>query len=159
MRLKGQISIVRQSGSGEDRSLVAIEVTDGLSGCRLLDVEMNFEDFGKALLGQGFMPCEFDFYEKCPIGKQHQHKQEEVFVPRHDYREREAVSAVAVKPYEVDGWKGRISDCTNHHNRVRINEVGPNGEAGEWQTVTFHRYVEPKVAETIVLKAKAKDKR
>ena len=35
MRLKGQISIVRQSGSGEDMSLVAIEVTDGLSGCRM----------------------------------------------------------------------------------------------------------------------------
>jgi hypothetical protein len=146
MRLKGQISIVRCNTG--DRTLVSIEVTDGLSGCRLLDVEMNPQDFGLALLGQGFMPCEFDFHEKCPVGKQHEHKQEDVFVPEHPYKDREAAAAKALKPHEVDGWQGSTQDCYNGHRHVRIRELGPKGEeGGGWYQVTFRRYVDVKASQ------------
>ncbi len=57
--LKGRISITRVTG-GDSDGYVSLVITDDNSRVQFVSLQMNFEDFGKLLLGQGHMPTEFE---------------------------------------------------------------------------------------------------
>lgn len=115
MKLKGNISIGRYTNSG-DPDPVHIEIEDDLSSVTFISVRMTIEDFGKAFLGQGLIPCTFELRALNKVGKKIESKFELVEL---DYTNRklseEAIDSI-IKPYEVDGWIAHRDDLSNWHN-------------------------------------------
>src|SRR5438046_3032372 len=96
---------------------VHLTVEDEISGCRVLDVYMSLEEFGKAVtasVADGVM----EFYPDGPIGMKHEHK--EIVVPFDWSHNRGNIRAEdeALAPFETDGWLGRRDDLHNHHRSV-----------------------------------------
>lgn len=131
-KMKGTITISRPHGSHGPEQ-VSIEVTDELSGTRVLTAKIPVEEFADVLFGSAHTPCEFDLYPDL-VGLKREHKEELVpfnggYYPAQD---RAEVAAKAFAPFEVDGWEGRADDLFNHHR-----------QGGGWSRVSFVRYVEP----------------
>lgn len=77
------------------------------------------------------------FYGNSRIGMEAQSKTEDV---PFDWTTRgEAAINKALKPFEVDGWKARRSDMTNHHYTTDMG-----------QQVVFFRHVNPETKEPIL---------
>lgn len=137
--MKGSLTISRPRGGSTER--VEIAVRDEMSGSEFVTVRISPADFAEALFGLAYVPCEF-FHRPERVGLQYQHKEE--FVPFADNRfyahgseDRQRIAAVAFKPFEVDGWQGRVDDLFNPHRR---------GQKGA--RVVFTRYVTPEVEQS-----------
>jgi hypothetical protein len=122
MNLKGKISISRTHG-GDESLPIRIEVTDELSGARFLCAKMTLADFASVLTGLGGLPCDMDIHGLSVLGKVQEHKNMEVWVPDGPYNKRNETAAMALVPHEVDGWKGCISDATNHHRLIKREQA------------------------------------
>lgn len=147
--LKGRISIGRSYGGAREDEPVSIRVEDQLSGLEVISIRMTLEDFATALMGQGFIPCTFDYNDTKRIGMHREVKTE--LVKFNCYRDRPSRQVNAsnyaeveeeylrskLAPFEVDGWSGRTYDLTNGHNIVTID-----GES--YQKVGFMRFVNEK---------------
>lgn len=132
--LPGKLTISRVHSS-KTGDCVRVGVTDTASGCQFLELSVNMAEFAQALTGLGYVDCQFEV-NTVNVGKVSEHKVVMIDVSAHKWVksfERDAVAAELLKPYEVDGWKGRADDCFNHHNIK-------NGKAA----VGFFRYVDPK---------------
>ncbi len=127
-KYQGKLTISRYTG-GEKGSGITIRVTDELSGTEFIEIEITAEVLGNCITGLSYQPCEFEL-RAANVGKTHEHKTEIIPFTVKDYSKREAEARAAMKPYEVDGWKGSWSDMCNHHNSTKAG-----------QRVTFHRYV------------------
>ena len=134
--MKGKLNISRTSNNSGDPKTIHIEIIDDISRIHFVDLWMTPEDFGQAVTGLSMQPCEFRHYPAM-VGKRHEVKTE--IVPFEGWRvkkeQRDSKEAEALKPFEVDGWKGRREDLYNGHKRVDRAEGG--------QLVTFTRYVDP----------------
>lgn len=122
----GNISINRCSGT--DGYVCRIEINDGSSSCRIIEMELSFEALGQAITGLSFQPVKFNLYGSDHIGKKHEYKTELVKIQRDiiGWKPDEdslAKLSEALKPYEVDGWKARIDDAFNHH-LTRLTDDG-----------------------------------
>lgn len=131
--LKGKVSINRTSSNYKD-DYITIELTDDSSGCTVTNIEISMQEFALAVTGLSARPCEFEWYTNCPVGKRREIKTEIVEVPTYDTRE---VASKYLKPYEIDGWIGYVSDIGNMHRRVQSAKDGWSGFR-----VTFTRFVD-----------------
>jgi hypothetical protein len=129
--LKGKIIISRASGGQADDKPIHISIEDDLSGCRVLDIYMALDEFAKSITAS-YGAADIQHFPMSPIGKKVENKSEIVpfnWTLRTSKEEEDA----ALAPFEVDGWKARRSDLTNHHCRTN-----------KGQRVVFFRYVEVK---------------
>ena len=132
--LPGKITISRPIDSHAASEYISITIQDRLSHNRVVEVRVPLDNFSKALTGQGYLDCELKYPDQSRIGKKNEVKKE--FVPFHEYNPTEEQLTSALEPFEVDGWKGRRGDLTNHHKyAVKDGDV-----KGQW--VVFERYVE-----------------
>lgn len=123
--LPAKLSISRVSGS---REYVSITVEDESSHCTILELELDIETFGKAVLGYSYQRCEATWCVKN-LGLKYEHKTENV--PWDSLGKTTKEEALA--PFETDGWKGRLDDLGNPHKHVERCKY----------KVVFTRYVKP----------------
>jgi hypothetical protein len=140
--MKGKISISRPHSSlveGEANSrgdYIHIRIEDEKSGVAFLDIDMSMENFAYALTQSSNIPCNLTLHDIENVGKKIETKEE--LVPfrsgaeRYGSREERNAKLAALKPFEIDGWKGNISKVGNWHY----------GDSERGYLVTFTRYVE-----------------
>jgi len=132
--MKARTNVIMARFTGGDKfggTGMHIIVEDDTSGARVLELWMSLEEFAKALTSS-YGEAEMEIYRQAPIGKKRENKDEIIKVGRNPWERDEAKLKALITPYEVDGWKGDISDLTNWHRRV--------GDG--LQRVGFRRYVE-----------------
>ncbi len=115
-------------------------VTDEISGVRFFDCHMSADQFADFMSNREAQ-VEGEVSALHVVGMKAENKTE--IVP-FDWSGKGANQSPkirkALKPFEVDGWKARVSDLTNHHCRV---------SAGK-QRVVFFRHVDPKTGEPVI---------
>lgn len=125
--MNGHITIGR-TGYKEGEA-IHIRLEDDSSHIAFLDVYLSLEDFAKTLTNS-YMDCEYELRGIQNVGKKLETKTENV--PLNDpYMTTDEARLEALKPFEVDGWKARESDISNHH-RYQKDSI----------SVTFSRFVE-----------------
>lgn len=130
--LQGKIVISRSSGRPNDRPFT-IRLEDTLSGCIVVEIEMTHQEFADAITAH-YTTCQFDFNDSGAVGMKLETKTEVVkFKGGWDDRKDKREAMKALKPFEVDGWEGRVSDLFNVHNWV--------GGKSDLYRVSFHRHV------------------
>lgn len=136
LRLKGKLVISRPTYSdGDHEEDVRIELTDEIAACRAVEISIPLADFARCLVGSLYVACEFDFNDSGNVGKVYEHKTEAVPLPDFGSHRRKGWAALAIRPFEVDGWIGYVKDAENHHQQFQKN--------GKWfASVTFHRWVD-----------------
>ena len=130
-KLEGMIILTRPQGGGKER--VVFQIVDEISSLVAFKIEMSIPDFGEMLSSPRNVPCIIEHFQSGDIGKKREQKTE--IIPRPPLgRDRPAEVAKILKPYEVDGWFGSVSDATNPHRWIGQDKV----------KVGFVRWVEPK---------------
>jgi hypothetical protein len=133
MELPGKFTISRvQSNVGDD--YIQIQFVEVNSGARFVAARIDLESFALAITGQASLPCDLDIRGLDRLGKKHEVKTEIVSYEGARFTDDLRVDPAAIAalaPYEVDGWKGRVEDLFNHHNR-----------SGPLCRVTFDRWVD-----------------
>ena len=138
IHVPGKITISRMSSTHGD-PWIAISITDARSGCLLTEVKMTPHNFGEALGGLGFVPCEFDFWPNAPIGKIREVKTVTVPFERPSSKDvnRHQFVTVRMKTYLVDGWEMMKWDEYFNHHRHGYDEDGYSVVS-----MTLERYVD-----------------
>lgn len=132
--LTGKLSITRQRSNSIDR--VAIKVVDETSHCQAVEIYVDLATFAEALLGMGYMPCQYEWNDSGAVGTKREHKTEIVTISG---RSLDAARAdAAISALEVDGWLGRRGDAANHHNVVDWG----HDDTGVKVRVTFERWLD-----------------
>jgi hypothetical protein len=137
MGFKGKFSVSRYTGGVRGEG-ITISVTDDASGITFLEIDCDPASFGRAVTGLGFQPCEITEFRPDNVGKTLEVKTVSVMVPKGRESDRVELAAAAVAEREGDGWRGRVADALNHHNRIH----GKGTETHECYKVAFRRYVE-----------------
>lgn len=136
MKLKGKVSITRQTSDGKDR--ICITLHDSMSHCDFVEATLSLADFASAITAHS-VPCAFELHAKY-VGFRSECKTVPVRVPNYynaNPNDLDKICRKAVKAHEVDGWKGLDEDAKNHHKRV-----GPYDVKGPTYSVRFFRYVD-----------------
>ena len=112
---------------------VSLELEDTVSGVHFASAEMAMDDFAQAMFGMS-RPLDVKLRGINLIGATPENKT--VFVPdvRATYSRDDAAAKAAIAPFEVDGWRGRLSDFGNHHKSTTVG-----GQKG--YMVIFSRFV------------------
>jgi hypothetical protein len=100
-----------------------------------IEGEANSENFAYAITQSGHIPCNLTLRNIENVGKRREIKEERVpFRPTEKYGSRAERNAklAALKPFEIDGWKGDIGKLGNWHY----------GDSTNGYNVTFTRFVE-----------------
>ena len=134
---EGQIMLCRSSGLGDDFHL---RLTDNLSRCVVVDVRIEPKDIAD-LMSTHHTACRFQFNDSGVIGMTAENKTEIVGLSKETYKLSDDDIQTLLAPFEIDGWKGRKSDITNHHRHGRDAETGV-----PFSAVTFTRHVPTKKA-------------
>lgn len=109
------------------------------SGSQFVEARIFLKEFAELITGLSRVDCEVDFRPDL-VGKKREHKEEVVpFKGFHIQSEAKGkqAAAKALKPFEVDGWKGHVEDLFNGHR----------GGQGRYR-VRFVRHVESSAAIT-----------
>ena len=133
--LPGKINITRPIDPRVDYEYISITIQDYLSHGEIVEVKVPLEQFSKAITGQAYQDCEVHYPPQKNIGKVRENKSEFVPFDSPNYKVTEEELNEALKPFEVDGWKGRREDLTNHHNRGNLGGL-------DGYNVVFVRYIE-----------------
>ena len=134
----GSFTLSRMNSNQPLDRPITFRIEDRLSGIEFCEVHVSLEDFAKAITGQGGIPCRVEVRGLHLVGKRRENKTEQVFVPDGPFETREARAKAAVAEHEVDGWRGRVGDATNSHNRIS----GGRDEGGYRMRVVFTRWVD-----------------
>jgi hypothetical protein len=162
----GVISLTFSHGSGGSR--VNFTIHDEISNVRVLEASVDYPDFASMFNSQ--TTCDYRVGAFELLGMERQRCEHNVFAPRLwalPAEDRERVAKQALAPYEKDGWKGRVDDLTNSHQRLDVStqeavqlalRAGLDAYVedevrGSVQVVTFTRYVDPASGEPVVLRA------
>lgn len=116
-----------------------LTITDESSRIQFVDLKMTPDEFARMISARVTTDLECDVRGLDGVGKVRETKTERVpFRMVYSGTEEERIRAAqqALERFEVDGWKGRVSDMLNGHSTVR--DCGRNE-----QFVTFERLVEP----------------
>ena len=149
MKFDGKITI-SSVGARADQTFILITIEDKDASVQLLQVEMDMASFARALTGLGYVPMKYEPGAFQKIGKKMENKTEEVHIPDEVFYKQEdaddAVIALCLSEFEVDGWKGSVRDVKNHHNYVR-NFTSPPEQGtilakGRVFRVSFVRWVD-----------------
>ena len=132
---EGRITISRIQGRDlPANEVVRITLVDDVSTLHAVEVSMSLESFAECVLGLGHSHCTFKFNNSVFVGTSVGESKTEV-VPTKAYSLTPKQVDAALVPFEVDGWRARVEDMTNHHCTVR-NKDGSYG-----QKVVFFRNV------------------
>lgn len=135
--MDGQITISRPSSYG-DEEYVEISVVDESSRVEFVEIRVKLADFARCVTGMGHTAMTFGVRGLHLVGTRIETKTE--VVPRPSFGANAAEIAFALVPFEVDGWKGDVSDLTNGHRS--------NGMGG--QSVGFRRHVDAVTGQPIL---------
>ena len=140
---KGKITISRPSYA-DYRENISIQVSDGSSRVRFLDIEMNYADFTRAITGQSDLPIDFEVQSVDKIGMVSVNKTIKVPFPKSicGKDERKIAADEALIAYEVDGWKAYRGDCYNMHRRTSAPEGTNKNPSVDWYNISFSRFEE-----------------
>ena len=136
-KYKGRLTISKVICSDrEDYIMIEIEEIEGHANIR---ADVSLEEFAQAVTGLGSRPIDLVVRGSDHLGKKMEVKDEEI--PCDPYGVSDDGLREVLKSYEVDGWKGDISDFKNFHRRVakRREEVMKGKE--ETYRVSFVRWV------------------
>lgn len=137
MKLKTRITITRLLSNYDESRPVLIKIRDEDSSCYILQLKLSLEEYARALMNEGDVECEAEFYKGAPIGKVREYKTELVDRPKKARFAAEPEARELLAPFNVDGWRGRAADLFNYHNWRGEDKV----------EVTFERWVEKTDAE------------
>lgn len=105
-----------QNGNGKRTASLTIE--DAISGTIIVELEIDITQWALALTSLMSRPCHIDFRPQS-FGKIRECKTEIVPIPEGNEgfgaEDRKARAEIAVKPFEVDGWRAHSGDFGNHH--------------------------------------------
>lgn len=118
-----QVTICRTTNNKSGDS-IRIEINDASNGIRVVDAVVQLADFAQAITGLYRVPCTGTLYAPELAGMVRETKTEHVLVRDPFGKDRERRVAEAVARFEVDGWRGRVSDATNSHCRVSVDTEG-----------------------------------
>jgi len=136
MKLPLSITISRPQGNGPE--VIAVSIRDDVSFCEILEAEFSLDNFMRALTGQGSIKGDGE-WRIVNLGKKRETKTVQVLVPDGPWETRNERARVAIAEHEVDGWRGNVSDATNHHRQ------GKKADGGYYYNVDFVRFVEAEV--------------
>lgn len=119
--MNGKITLSRYANSRDEECPIHIKMEDEKSGAQFLDISMSLENFALMLTNLGFIDCQFELRGLDVVGKQREHKIVNVPLPKGMFLPSTAEASELIKPFETDGWIGRVDDVTNHHNRSYDN--------------------------------------
>lgn len=131
--------------------MIRICIGDASSNIEFFQCDMALADFAHVLTGRSNVAIDYEPRGLSLVGTKAENKTELVpFRPHDHHKERQTARlddheartrsvALALKPFEVDGWSASISDMWNGH-RTR-----PGG-----QLVAFFRHVDAKTGKPIL---------
>jgi hypothetical protein len=123
-----RLSISRSHG-GDEKTPMSVYVEDDTSGTRIFEAYFTLADFMSALTGSYGVRGKAKLFHG-PVGFKQETKTEVVPRPK-GYKTDPKEIEVLFTPFEIDGWRGDVSDAYNHHHWVGENKV----------SVGFRRYV------------------
>jgi len=112
--------------------IVYLQLEDADSGCRLIEIELDYESFGKYLAMNTIVDCNYVYFKDCPVGKNREVKRELIETSSMFPKEDEIKSIL--EKYEVDGWEARDRDFKNSHYHKRVDDK-------HYHEVVFIRFV------------------
>jgi len=132
MKLKGSIQIVTPMNSREPTVLVQVE--DGSSHVRFLEIEVPLESWARCLMQSMSVDCELSIRGLDKLGTTREHRRSLVITGgafnnlshrAEDYRKilkKTADDLCASQGLMTDGWRvSHYDDFTNHHRVVEQN--------------------------------------
>jgi hypothetical protein len=134
--LDARVTITRNS-----RDEIWIYIQDYRASANIVEVKMTTEAFALAVTGLGSVEATAEFNDSGNVGMVAQNKTEMVPIPSSGKTRGGEWEAKALAPFEVNGWRARSGDISNHHRWSRDK----NGQ--EWQSVVFFRHVTVEAAE------------
>lgn len=129
---EGEISINRSHHSHSEDN-ISIDIDDKNSGCRIATIRASVIDFANALFSLRGQNCKYVLSNLELAGKIREHKDILVKIPK---TAKDKTIEQALAEFEVDGWKGRVSDAKNHHRAVEYADKYTSYRVG------FTRYVD-----------------
>ncbi len=127
--LKGKITISKVTSNIEP-DFISITIVEAKSRCKAIEAKLSFENFTKALTGQGHIDCDLVFNDSGVIGKTREIKHE--IIPRPEsYKDLvddninkgNYQCVLALQALQIDGWEVRRSDIDNFYNWVGSDKV------------------------------------
>ena len=122
----GKLSIARLT-SNQRAPFFRITIED--AGGASVEVSIEAAAFAHALGHAHGQSCVVEWINIDILGKKAEVKTE---VVRCDWNATDEQKDAALRPFEIDGWRGDPDDIGNHHRR-----------SGDGYSVTFRRWVEP----------------
>lgn len=141
MKLKAHLRIGRPSRS-DQRETIDIQIIDQISGTQFCELEISLDDFARCLTGLHITNVDMELRWLERIGKIHEHKTELVQFPMlfNEQKTEKQRKKDALKPFEIEGWKGHEPDLGNGHR----------GDSRGGYRVTFHRHVDPETGKPVL---------
>ena len=130
--MDGKLTISRYNDFG-NKDPIHITITDEKSGVSFCDIEMSLENFARAITGISLQKCNFSTHNLSKVGMKREIKSESVQTPDDFSSSNKDEKIKILKPYNIDGWQGSLSDLGNHHHYNYGNKS---------YTVSFTRWVE-----------------
>ncbi|KKN21909.1 hypothetical protein LCGC14_0920390 [marine sediment metagenome] len=124
---------------GEGGGCVMLRVEDATNNTTLLEIKMPYEAYAKALCGL-YTRADAAITTDAPLGMNTEVKKVPVFMPDVPSARRDKMAQRILSALEKDGWHGRCSDMSNHHNLLGFETR--RGKKGGVYNVTFIRHVE-----------------
>ena len=129
------------SSNVEDDRIV-LEIHDVKSGVVLMKVSMTYAEYGVLAAGGRSTDCELTLFRTDLAGATRETKTEAVDINKYGYSHEKADAKKAVAPFEVDGWKARISDVFNGHRSFNKGDR-------RFSNVVFVRFVDSETGQPI----------
>ena len=104
--MKGKLTISRPQYH-DNRKLISIQVKDGLSKTRFLDIEISYADFAECLTGMSEMECELKTRDLDKVGLKKETKSITFEFPECIYTNRKEIAykmACKIVNANHDGW-------------------------------------------------------
>ena len=133
MDLKCSLMVTAPSSNVEPYRYIELRIEDQESRTLIFQAQMSMEQWGKLVTAHSQVDDVPAVLTPDLVGMKLEVKTEKVPLPVVDSYERDVRRAAykeAIRPFEVDGWVGRVDDTLNHH---KISK----GVA----SVAFRRYV------------------
>lgn len=117
MKIQSQVRISRTTSSSKPYDSMHIEIIDEASGLPVADLRLSMEEFARCITGMVLpnISCEIEDGDfRVALGKQREHKVEQVQVHKREFAEVHK----KVKHYEKDGWISNLPSEDSYANRA-----------------------------------------
>lgn len=116
---------------------IRFQIIDESSRVQFVSFQMTMAQFGTLVSCDPEVEVDATVRGLNRVGTIAEHKQEIVPVPDGPWESRKERAAEALKPFEIDGWSGNVSDATNAHRQVSFDRENLSVN----YRVTFRRHV------------------